>query len=83
MRIGHAASPGYVIPMSTVQEIEAAIEKLPRDDFLQLSEWVISRFEDEWDRQIAEDVQAGRLDHLAQEALAEYRAGHTMPFPPE
>jgi len=68
--------------MSTVEEIEAAIERLPRDDFFELSEWVMSRFEDEWDRQIAEDVKTGRLDHLAQEALAEYRAGRTTPFPP-
>ena len=69
--------------MSTVEEIEAAIEGLPRDQFLRLLTWVRGRLEDEWDRQIEEDVKAGRLDKFAQEALAEYRAGRSTAFPPD
>ena len=68
--------------MGTVEEIEAAIESLPRDDFYRLLSWIKNRFEDEWDRQIEEDAKAGRLDKLAREALAEYHAGKTTPFPP-
>jgi hypothetical protein len=60
--------------MSTVQEITAAIGKLPRAEFFRLRDWVQHRFEDEWDREFAEDVRAGRLDKLAEEALAEHRA---------
>ena len=67
--------------MSTIEKIEAAIEQLPRDQFFVLISWIRGRFEDEWDRQIADDVKAGRLDHLARDALAEYRAGRTKPFP--
>jgi len=69
--------------MSTVQEIEKAIERLPRNEFLELKEWLVSKFSDEWDRTIEEDIKAGRLDALAQEAIAEYRAGKTTPFPPD
>ncbi len=69
--------------MSTVEEIEAAIEDLPREQFFQLLEWVRERFEDAWDRQIEEDVRAGRLDRLADEALEDYHAGRTTPFPPD
>jgi hypothetical protein len=69
--------------MRTVEEIEAAIEQLPRDQFFRLRDWMTSRFEDLWDEQIEEDIKAGRLDHLAQEALAEFRAGLTTPFPPD
>jgi hypothetical protein len=69
--------------MSTVEEVEAAIEKLPRDQFFRLLSWVRERYEDQWDRQIEEDVKAGRLDRLAGEALAEYRAGLTKAFPPD
>lgn len=29
------------------------------------------------------DAKAGRLDHLAEEAIADYRAGGTKPFPPD
>ena len=67
--------------MSTVAEIEAAIEKLPRDEFFSLRKWLQNKFDDEWDRQIEEDVDAGRLNQLAEEALTEYREGHTTPFP--
>ena len=68
--------------MSTVKEIEAAIGELPRDEFFDLIAWIKTQFGDEWDRQIEEDMKAGRLAHLAREAVAEYHAGHTKPFPP-
>ena len=57
--------------MSTVKEIEAAIGGLPRDEFFELIAWIKGQFEDEWDRQIEDDVNCGRLNHLAREALAE------------
>ena len=69
--------------MSAVKQIEAAIGELPRDEFFELISWMKGQFEDEWDRQIEDDVKAGRLDHLALEALAEYHAGRTRPFPPD
>lgn len=69
--------------MSTVKEIEAAIEELPRDEFFDLIAWIKRQFEDEWDRQIEDDVKAGRLNHLAREALDEYHSGHTSTFPPD
>lgn len=69
--------------MSTVKEIEVAIGKLPRDEFFELITWLRGEFGDAWDRQIEDDVAAGRLDHLAREAIAEYRAGLTRPFPPD
>ena len=69
--------------MTTVREIETAIGELPRHDFFELIAWIKDQFEDAWDRQIEEDVKAGRLDALAREALAEYHAGRTQPFPPD
>ncbi|MCE0521675.1 MAG: hypothetical protein LV480_02050 [Methylacidiphilales bacterium] len=69
--------------MSTVEQIEAAIQKLPRNDFFRLHEWMRDRFDDEWDKQIEENARSGRLDAVAQEALAEYRAGKSTPFPPD
>lgn len=38
-------------------------------------------FQDAWDRQIEADIKSGRLDRLAEEALADHRAGKTRPFP--
>ncbi len=67
--------------MSTVEEIESAIDKLPRDQFFRLQRWLQDKFNDEWDLQIEEDVKADRLDHFGKEALKEHREGRTTPFP--
>lgn len=56
--------------MSTVQEIERAIEKLSDEDVAQLREWL-------WDRDIERDAKAGRFDFLAEEALREHRQSKT------
>lgn len=82
---GNAALParpgcGKVHPVSTVQEIEAAIEKLPRDQFLALVDRLRARHADEWDRQIAEDAKAGRLDFLVEEAKQDIAGGKTRPL---
>ena len=69
--------------MRTFKEIEAAIEQLPRDQLFHLREWLTSRFEEQWDKEIEEDIQAGRLDRLAKEARAEFRTGSTTRFPPD
>ena len=67
--------------MSTVTEIIEAVKSLGADEkgeFLtRLSE---VDFDEAWDRQIAADAQAGRLDHLWQEALEDVQAGRTKPL---
>lgn len=68
--------------MSTLQEIEAAIEKLPKEEFWQLSDWVLRRRDDEWDRQIDEASAAGKLDFLFDEAEAARKAGTLRDWPP-
>ena len=67
--------------MSTVQEIERAIEQLPPEELFKLTDWLSSRIADAWDRRIEEDIHAGRLDELAAEAIAEHRAGKSLPMP--
>ncbi len=56
--------------MSTVQDIERAIEKLSEEELGEIREWL-------WDRDIARDANAGKLDGLADEALQEHRSGKT------
>jgi hypothetical protein len=67
--------------MSKVEEIKRAIEQLPKEDFWNLSGWVIQRHENEWDAQIEADIRGGKLDKFAAEALREDREGKTRPFP--
>jgi hypothetical protein len=66
--------------MSTVQEIEAAIEKLPNAEFLALIDRLRERHADLWDRQIEDDAKAGRLDFLVCEAQDDLQHGKTKPL---
>jgi hypothetical protein len=61
--------------MSTVQEIEDAISKLPPEDLAALRAWFAEFDAAVWDRQFEQDVAAGRLDELAEEALRDLREG--------
>lgn len=61
--------------MSTVKEIETAVSKLSRDELSTFRSW-FSEFDAEaWDKQFEQDVKAGRLDALADEALQDLREG--------
>jgi hypothetical protein len=70
----------YFNSVSTVKEIESAIEQLPPEEKWKL----LHRFHDalwsEWDKQIEVDAAAGRLDHLVQEVEADIAAGRVKPL---
>ena len=61
--------------MSTVEEIKAAIGHLSPEEQARLADWVVERFEKDWDRRIAADVEAGRLDSLLEEVDRDAKAG--------
>lgn len=66
--------------MTTVQEIEKAIQSLPKHEVAELSAW-FDEFESRlWDDQIRQDVLGGRFDALRAEAIAEFEAGETRPL---
>ena len=68
--------------MSTVAEIQEAITKLPEREQKALARWFAEIRADAWDAQIEQDIESGRLEHLAEEALEEFGAGRTNAFPP-
>lgn len=61
--------------MNTVQAIEQAIQQLPEPDLAELRQWFAEFNETLWDKRIEQDANAGKLDALAAEALAEYHSG--------
>lgn len=65
----------YFPSMSTVIEIENAVQKLSRGDLSKFREWFLGFDAAAWDKQLEEDVSAGRLDALADEALHDLREG--------
>ena len=61
--------------MNSVLEIERAILQLPKPDIQELRTWFDELAAEMWDEEFETDVQAGRLDNLAQQALADLSAG--------
>jgi hypothetical protein len=63
------------VEMIKVQEIQAAIESLPREEYVRLREWFLERDWTEWDKQIERDSDAGKLDFLIEDAMQEKAIG--------
>lgn len=63
--------------MSAVDQIEAAANQLPKAQFRELLRRLRERAADAWDRQIAEDAEAGRLDFLLKELDEDIATGRT------
>lgn len=57
--------------MDRVEEIEAAIDGLPPEDFRRIAQWFRQRDQAHWDRQLDTDSSTGKLDFLFEEAESE------------
>ena len=61
--------------MSEIEQLEKKIQGLSPGDLAKFRAWFLESDERVWDKQIEADLKAGKLDGLAAEALAEYKAG--------
>ena len=61
--------------MSKVDELKTAIERLAKEEFAELVRWLSEKDWERWDEEIKADSEAGRLDFLVREALAEKTKG--------
>jgi hypothetical protein len=59
--------------MTTVEDIEKAIAKLSAPEFDRLRDWFEEFQAARFDAKIERDAKAGKLDRLAEEALAEHQ----------
>jgi hypothetical protein len=64
----------------SVTEIESAITELTSKDLDELISWLAQYHAKIWDRQIEEDLEAGRLDTVLAEVDREYEAGLAKPL---
>ena len=67
--------------MSRVEEIEAAIDGLPPEEYRRLVHWFRAREEKRWDDQMDSDSSAGKLDLLFDEAGSESAKGLLREWP--
>ncbi len=61
--------------MGNVKSIEKAVASLPPAELAEFRHWFAEFDAAVWDKQIDQDARAGKLNDLAAEALADYRAG--------
>jgi hypothetical protein len=55
--------------MANLEELERTTDSLPEEDYRQFHHWFLEKDWERWDREIAEDSRAGKLDFLIKEAL--------------
>jgi hypothetical protein len=63
----------------TVAEIESAIVQLPPKDLAELAAWLREYHQEVWDKQIENDLEAGRLDAMLAQVDKECEAGLARP----
>lgn len=61
--------------MPSLQQIESEVAALPEQELRQFRSWFDEFDAQNWDRGLAADINNGKLDSLAAEALAHYGAG--------
>jgi hypothetical protein len=66
--------------MTAVERLEREVAALSQDDLAEFREWFLDHDWDSWDHRIEKDVAAGKLDALADKALAQHAAGRTKPL---
>ena len=63
--------------MTKLEQIEQAVLALTDAEKAKFRKWFAEFEAQRWDEQIERDAKAGKLEKLAERALAEYRAGRS------
>lgn len=66
--------------MSKLEALEGRVSALSPKELAQFRRWFAGFDAAAWDRQIEQDVKAGKLDALADEALRDHTAGKSTEF---
>ena len=63
--------------MSRVERIESQIQQLSADELRRFRSWFVNYDAEAWDQQFEHDVEADKLDQLAERALRDHKAGRS------
>ena len=66
--------------MKSLLEIEAAIKELSTEETIELAEWLNNYLDDNWDRQMQDDLNSGKLDSLIAKAESDIAANYLKDF---
>lgn len=67
--------------MSKLEKIKADIDTLTLEEKAELAHWLHGWEDDDWDRQMAEDVAAGKLDAVLEEVDEDIAANRLQDMP--
>ena len=65
--------------MTKVQIIEKEVKSLNHKELAEFRDWFQEFDSKAWDAQIEQDAFSGKLDKIAQDALAEHQRGESKP----
>lgn len=60
-----------------IEDLERYIQQLSPEQLQQFRAWYEEFDSDNWDKQIEQDANNGKLDDLAEQALQEHKSGKT------
>jgi len=66
--------------MGDVEKLERQIKDLSPEELAAFRKWFLAYDWEVWDRQLEQDVAAGKLDALAEKALRDHAAGKSTKF---
>ena len=66
--------------MGDVEKLERQVKDLSPEELAAFREWFLAYDWEVWDRQLEQDVAAGKLDALAEKALRDHAAGKSTKF---
>ena len=64
----------------SAEELKGSVAQLSAEELANFTRWFEEFMADQWDRQIAADIIAGRLDAAGQRADEDYKAGRCTPL---
>lgn len=59
----------------TIPELKAAVTELPPNELAEFLDWLDEFQESQWDKQIEENFQSGKLNHLIEQAEKAFSEG--------
>lgn len=66
--------------MARIEELANEVQQLSREELAAFRDWFRKYDSDEWDKEIEEDISAGKLESLANKAIEDHKAGRTKEF---
>jgi len=66
--------------MTKLEKIEESVAALSDAELKRFASWFADYQWERWDHQLEQHVEAGKLDKLADQALADFDAGRTRPL---